>query len=493
MRNGRRCRRAWPDISSAPTWRIYHLRSLRPEDRAARRDRYKALDPGAVWQPGIGYDYLADESGFAPAPRQRPPRLPGDPDVAAVIDVVEPAARPGAMNVLVIGNYFDRDGLTSKVLSEGRHLAPLGVRLVIVVPWNPFARGGAAAKLRALGYTFHCALTHFRVIYFFFPFTVVRLNRIMRREKIDLLHVNHGKTLLLGAILSRLRRVPLVYTIHGVSRRELPRAGRNLLFRRVFCVLPVSEESAAFFAGRVRFPAERVVVLRNAIDFSHFAPAAESRGAGLDLLYLSRLDADKRVAVEAAMDAMALIAADRPQARLRILGDGRQCAAVMKKARAINGRLGREAIVVEGWADDPAPYMAKAVAVLGVGRCVLEAIAAGRPVVVVGNEEIGGLVTEANFFTLQRANFSGRGSGVATCGANLARELRRLSAETAGSATLRALARTDHDAVRIAPVIREIFQQAILSLSRQRSAAPALTPRTPGGGERDADADQFPQ
>jgi hypothetical protein len=43
---------------------IYHLRSLRPEDRAARRDRYKALDPGAVWQPGIGYDYLADERGL---------------------------------------------------------------------------------------------------------------------------------------------------------------------------------------------------------------------------------------------------------------------------------------------------------------------------------------------------------------------------------------------------------------------------------------------
>ena len=43
---------------------IYHLRTLRPEDRAARRDRYKALDPEAIWQPGIGYEYLTDESGL---------------------------------------------------------------------------------------------------------------------------------------------------------------------------------------------------------------------------------------------------------------------------------------------------------------------------------------------------------------------------------------------------------------------------------------------
>ena len=44
--------------------RLYHLRTMRREDRQARRDRYKELDPGAFWQPGIGYDYLTDERGL---------------------------------------------------------------------------------------------------------------------------------------------------------------------------------------------------------------------------------------------------------------------------------------------------------------------------------------------------------------------------------------------------------------------------------------------
>jgi hypothetical protein len=43
---------------------IYHFHTLRREDREARRDRYKALDPDAIWQPGIGYDYLTDERGL---------------------------------------------------------------------------------------------------------------------------------------------------------------------------------------------------------------------------------------------------------------------------------------------------------------------------------------------------------------------------------------------------------------------------------------------
>jgi peptidoglycan/LPS O-acetylase OafA/YrhL len=40
---------------------IYHLRMLHAADRAARRERYRRIDPDNIWQP-IGYDYLLDET-----------------------------------------------------------------------------------------------------------------------------------------------------------------------------------------------------------------------------------------------------------------------------------------------------------------------------------------------------------------------------------------------------------------------------------------------
>jgi hypothetical protein len=43
--------------------RLYHLRMIRPEDRRARVERYRELDPDARWQE-IGYDYLLDEGGI---------------------------------------------------------------------------------------------------------------------------------------------------------------------------------------------------------------------------------------------------------------------------------------------------------------------------------------------------------------------------------------------------------------------------------------------
>ena len=43
---------------------IYHLRMIREEDRHARRARYEALDPDALWQPREGYAYLTDAAGI---------------------------------------------------------------------------------------------------------------------------------------------------------------------------------------------------------------------------------------------------------------------------------------------------------------------------------------------------------------------------------------------------------------------------------------------
>lgn len=44
-------------------YELYHLKMIEAADRAARRARYEALDPGGDFQP-IGYGYLTDESGL---------------------------------------------------------------------------------------------------------------------------------------------------------------------------------------------------------------------------------------------------------------------------------------------------------------------------------------------------------------------------------------------------------------------------------------------
>ena len=51
---------------TAPSWpvadlRLYHLRMIDPEDRVARHERYRRLDPDDALQP-MGYDYMLDDT-----------------------------------------------------------------------------------------------------------------------------------------------------------------------------------------------------------------------------------------------------------------------------------------------------------------------------------------------------------------------------------------------------------------------------------------------
>ena len=62
-----------------------------------------------------------------------------------------------------------------------------------------------------------------------------------------------------------------------------------------------------------------------------------------------------------------------------------------------------------GWTADARSEVRKSDAVLGMGRVMLEAIAEGRPAVLVGYSDVHGLVTAQTFDLFRKANFSGRG------------------------------------------------------------------------------------
>ncbi len=60
----------WPPANGEyPTadLRLYHLRMISPEDRLARTERYRRVDPDRVWQEA-GYDYLVDEDSLSLEP-----------------------------------------------------------------------------------------------------------------------------------------------------------------------------------------------------------------------------------------------------------------------------------------------------------------------------------------------------------------------------------------------------------------------------------------
>ena len=224
---------------------------------------------------------------------------------------------------------------------------------------------------------------------------LLRLRRLLRRERVDLLHTHvHFSLNVLGRVAGRAAGARVVAHMHieNVFRAGPGRRAQVALdaatARLCAAVVAVSESTRAALVAQ-GYPAGRVVVVHNGIDVGETAaaprrPAEIPAGAPM-LLLVGRLAPVKgqRELVEALAR---LTAAD---AHVVLVGkDIEQGGAYERDLQARAAKLGvRDRVVFAGYRDDVPGLMAGAdVLVLpshaeGLPLVVLEAMAAARPVV----------------------------------------------------------------------------------------------------------------
>lgn len=231
---------------------------------------------------------------------------------------------------------------------------------------------------------------------------VPALARLLRAERPDLFHAHMSspvacKWALAAAVLAR---VPAVLGTVQVGSYEPPNRSADwqlrLLSRGVDRYLAVSREIAAELVERLGWPAARIEVVHNAVEPERLAVAAppglreQLGGSGTRVLVLTaaRLDAQKGHPV--LLEAAAAV----PEAVFVLAGDGPE----RPKLEALAEKLGvAERVRFLGRRDD-VPELLAACDVFalpslyeGSSLAVLEAMAAGRPVVssaIGGTEEL---------------------------------------------------------------------------------------------------------
>jgi glycosyltransferase involved in cell wall biosynthesis len=218
---------------------------------------------------------------------------------------------------------------------------------------------------------------------------IARVARLVRRERIALLHAHEPKGQVVGAAVARLTGRPLVVTHHGwLSRTRRERVYERLGFhamKRTAEVIAVCEAGARELTRRAGSPP--VTVVPNGIRLDRLGPpAADSRlrqlgiDPGLPLLVAAgRLEAGK--GFDDLLEAAVLARTGRPLA-LALLGDGPRRAALAR--RAAEAGL---ALVMPGHVDDAPALMARAAVFVLASRgegspiALLEAMGQGRPVI----------------------------------------------------------------------------------------------------------------
>jgi glycosyltransferase involved in cell wall biosynthesis len=104
--------------------------------------------------------------------------------------------------------------------------------------------------------------------------------RIIDLERVDILHTHELRSDILGYICSRMRRVPIITTLHGWIRNDLKSKAAvwldKQLVRRFDHIIAVSERIAEEMRGD-GLPQERLSVLNNAIVLDRIAPDPSER------------------------------------------------------------------------------------------------------------------------------------------------------------------------------------------------------------------------
>ena len=241
------------------------------------------------------------------------------------------------------------------------------------------------------------------------------LGEAIRRERPDLVHAHARIPAFLCGALCRKWKVPFVTTAHWVfDTRGALRYLTNWGERTV----AVSEDIKAYLIREYGLSAEHITVTINGIDTEKFSPDHTGREVirefGLDpaapiLSYVSRMDEDRALVAGQLIEIAPALDRALPGIQLLIAGGGNVFDRLKARAEAVNAQMGRRCVTMTGPRTDINEIVAAGDLFVGVSRAALEAMAAGKAVIVAGNEGYHGLFTPDKLDEARAGNFCCRG------------------------------------------------------------------------------------
>lgn len=215
-----------------------------------------------------------------------------------------------------------------------------------------------------------------------------RIRHVLRMYKPDVIHT-HLSTLLyaLPASAFMRRKYRVIYTVHNLAHMDGKRRLRRLfrLFFHLNQAIPVAltKMIRSSIIEEYHFPEHAIPVVFNGIDFSRcIAVTNYNAHQPFIFLHIGRFTEVKNHML--LLEAFALVHAQWPDTRLKLVGDGKLMPAV--RARVIEMGL-KESVIFAGLLDNVYPELAQADAFVlpsafeGMPMTLLEAMGTGLPIV----------------------------------------------------------------------------------------------------------------
>ena len=265
-----------------------------------------------------------------------------------------------------------------------------------------------------------------------FPILAVLLLHIVKKERVDIIH-SHISSVFSSSMayaISKICRIPIVFTVHG-KPQAFPRVFRYII-KNCSGLIVISYELRDYLIRFFEIKNKKIQVIYNGINLERYHPnyGNKSNSEKKRILHVTRLDYEKMNATIKLIEAVPEILMKLPETEIIIIGGGEKFEDVFKQVEKMNEKTGKDSIKMVGTVSPTSllDYLTMADVVVGVGRVAIEGMACGKPVVIVGNHGLSGVITEENKEKIKYYNFSGRDAKLAYTSHQLAVEIIRLFA-----------------------------------------------------------------
>ena len=299
------------------------------------------------------------------------------------------------MNILVVSEAFDNGGVETQIKTYYESL-PRNVKMI-------FAFGKYTEKIKLDNAKIY---TGFNFSYIDtikeFCEDVNRLVEIIKKEKIDAIHVHPYYSFFAAYFASQITNTNLFYTFHGISsfnflKTPISQAIFQYSFESlgVASVLSVSNDGINCFKN---FPYSRVILLPNPINLRKF-PIAQIKDNGHWVL-ISRLDSDKLTEIKLLIKNMKKYKIKK----LDIFGSGSEIENL--KSYLLENKLNKDVNFMGYSYNLYQDLNNKYNGVIGIGRVLLETLSMGYPTILIGYNKVTGFVNMDIFNKIKNNNFS---------------------------------------------------------------------------------------
>lgn len=300
----------------------------------------------------------------------------------------------------VIGWPLCPGGHILSTLSLAQGIGRCGFEVFIASPEGPLLENFISAGLRFIPCETLLEKSPWHLMAFF------TLVRAVKKQNIKLIHAMDYKALYPCYLTAAYLGIPLIFTKAGgdVPKYRIPSISKVIVF---------SEELARGMRERYGDLISPIELIKERIDNSLFTPVESPSSQNKDLLNVfmaMRLEEGKRMWLETAINAMENLKKRSIPFKFTLAGDGPLRKELENRISRIRRYSSGEFCFLGGVAD-PAMmvhcYRGSDI-VIGHGQGVLEAMACGKPVVVLGSGSRGTIVGPETVKLICEYNFSGR-------------------------------------------------------------------------------------